>query len=63
MKKVYVFRYKGEYGDGLAFVSDEKIYKYLCSNNWEFLGTLSEFVKKIRDEVAEKGEVSFWWEG
>jgi len=63
VKRIHVFRYVGEDGDGLVFTDDEHRAYYECRSNWHYLGTLSEFVKKIKEEVAKKGKVSYWWEG
>jgi len=61
--KIYVFRYVGEGGDGLVFVDDEHRAYYECRSDWRYLGTLSELVKKIEEEVAKMGRVAYWWEG
>jgi len=63
---VHVFRYAGEDGDGLIFVDDEHRVYYECRYDWHYLGTLSEFVKKIKErskeeleELYNKGKIVF----
>jgi len=57
---IHVFRYVGGYGDGLVFVDDDNLHRYKEKGEWKYMGTLTQFVKKIRAEVEEKGEAAFY---
>lgn len=62
-RRIHVYRYTDKYGDGLVFVDESGKCKYDAKSEFTHLGTLNEFIKKVKEEVAEKGVAEYWWEG
>ena len=63
MEKIHVFMVGGDicqsvYGNGVVFVDEKNKTWYDKKCNYEYFGTLEEFMEYVKKEVKEHGELN-----
>ena len=61
--EIYVFMVGGDicrfvYGNGVVFVDAKNKARYDKECNYEYFGTLEKFIKYVKKEVKEHGELN-----
>jgi len=59
--EIHVFRCIDEYGDGLVFTNKKWYEDFIRKSNFQYLGTLKEFLTKVKKLIKKEGVVRYYY--